>query len=816
MKQFFILLTALSCTLSNLAQTGSKVSGSIKDGGKQKIIDAASVSLLRSKDSNLLKSAVADKNGEFSFENVKEGSYLVLATSIGHSKTYSNVFTVSSTNPIVQVGVLQLVPSGKNLKEVVVTTKRPFIERKFDKTIVNVEASISNIGTTALEVLEKSPGITVDKDGKISLKGKQGVKVFIDGKPSYLSGADLANMLKSMPSAQLDQIEIMTNPSAKYDAAGNAGMINIKTRKIKTVGFNGSVTSSYTQGVFAKYNESANFNYRNNKVNLFGNVSYRKDRGFSDLIIQRKFRDKNSKDLLSIFDQEANFVNRNQSKNIKLGTDITLSKKTTVGAVVSGFSNTEKFNNLNNTYLKNKVGVLESRTFATNDMKNIWNNFNGNLNLRHVFDSSGRELTMDVDYINYSSSSKQALSNYYFDAANVKNAPGDTLLGNIPSDITIYGAKADYSQNLKGNAKFEAGLKASWVKTDNNAKYDSVVNGAIVADLGRTNHFLYDEQIQAAYVNVNKEFNKKWSGQLGLRLENTTSKGNQLTSGQRFERNYTQLFPTVYVSYNMNDKNNFSVNYGRRIERPDYSDLNPFYFFLDRYTYQSGNPNLRPQFSHNVELSHTYGGKLTTTLNYTKATDLIESIFEQNEVTKETFITKGNIASQEQLGLAVSAFIPVKKWLKLNLYSNLSNNHFKGFINNANVDISSTMITSNASAQMSLGKGWNAEVSGFYRSKGLEGVMAINGLGALNGGISKSVLKNKGTVKMSFRDILYTQKFKGTAQYSYIDTWFRQSRDSRQASLSFNYRFGKGKASTPKRKIGGASEEQSRVKSGGN
>lgn len=226
-------------------------------------------------------------------------------------------------------------------------------------------------------------------------------------------------------------------------------------------------------------------------------------------------------------------------------------------------------------------------------------------------------------------------------------------------------------------------------------------------------------------------------------MENTISKGNQLTSGQKFDRNYTQLFPTAYVSYNMNDKNNFSVNYGRRIERPDYSDLNPFYFFLDRYTYQSGNPNLRPQFSHNIELSHTYGGKLTTTLNYTKATDIIESIFEQNETTKETFVTKSNIASQEQFGVAVSAFIPVKKWLKLNLYSNLSNNHFKGFINNANVDVQSTMLTSNASAQMILGKGWNAELSGFYRSRGLDGVMVINSLGALNGGISKSVLKIK-------------------------------------------------------------------------
>ena len=816
MKQIFIILTALGFTLSGFGQTGFKVSGSIKDGGNQKVIDAGSVSLLRAKDSGLVKAAVADKTGEFSFENVKPGSYLVIATSVGHSKTYSNKFEVSESSPLVQVGVLQLVPATKSLKEIIVTTQKPFIERKFDKTIVNVDASISNIGTSAIEVLEKSPGITVDKDGNISLKGKQGVKVYIDGKPSYLSGPDLANLLKSMTSAQLDQIEIMTNPSAKYDAAGNAGIINIKTKKIKTIGYNANITTSYSQGVFAKYNESANFNYRNEKVNLFGNVSYRKDRGFSDLSIERKFRDKTSKELLSIFDQEANFHNRNEGKFIKLGADVNLSNNTSVGAVVSGFNNSEKFNNLNNTYLKDKYGVVENRTYATNDMKNRWKNFSGNLNFRHAFDSNGREITMDVDYVNYKSTSKQALSNYYFDASDVKTSPGDTLLGDIPSDITIYSAKVDYSQNLKGKAKLEAGVKASWVKTDNNAQYDSVVNGIIVADLGRTNHFVYDEQIQAAYVNVNKELTKKWSAQLGLRLENTVSKGNQLTTGQKFDRNYTQLFPTAYVSYNMNDKNNFSINYGRRIERPNYRDLNPFYFFLDRYTYQAGNPNLRPQFSHNVELSHTYAGKITTTLNYTKATDLLNEVFEQNEVTRETFITKSNIASQEQFGLAVSAFVPVKKWLKINVYTNLSNNHYKGFINNANVDVRTTMLMSNASVQAALGKGWNAELSGFYRTKGLDGVLAIYGLGALNGGISKTVLKNKGTVKLGFRDILGTQKFKGSAQYSYIDIVFRQSRDSRQASLSFNYRFGKGKVSTPKRKIGGASEEQNRVKTGGN
>ena len=698
----------------------------------------------------------------------------------------------------------------------VVESKKPFIERRIDRTIVNVDAVVSNTGSNALEVLEKSPGVSIDKDGHISLKGKQGVTVFIDGKPSYLSGADLASLLKSMGAAQLDQIELMTNPPAKYDAAGNAGVINIKTKKNKTIGYNGSISSTYTQGKYPRANESINLNYRNKKINIFGSYHFRYDKNYSTLSIIRKFRDKNSKQLLSIFDQEAKFINRNQSNNGKLGMDFNLSKKTTIGAVVSGFINTEKFNNLNNTLLKNQLGLTDSGTFATTEVNNKWKNFSGNFNLRHVFDSTGREFGFDADYIHYTQASRQTLGNEYFNAAHQKNAPSDTLLSDIPSDIKIYSFKADYSQTLKGNAKLEAGVKASFVKTDNNAQYDYILNGVKERDNARSNHFFYDEQIKAAYVNVNKQINKKWTTQLGLRLENTLSKGNQITTGQKFDRNYTQLFPTAFVSYDVNDKNNFAVNYCRRIERPDYADLNPFFFFLDKYTYQAGNTNLRPQFSHNIEVSHTYKGNFTTTLNYTATTDLMNDVLDQNEERNETFITKSNIASQRQYGLTVTTTVPVQKWLKINVYGNFSNNRFKGFINNANVDLQNNLFTANVNAQMNFGKGWNGELSGFYRSRGLEGVFVIGQMGALNGGISKAIMKNSGTLKLGFRDLLWTQKFNGEAVYSYIDTHFKHRRDSRQVSLSFNWRFGNVKAAPQKRKSGGASEEQSRVKTGGN
>lgn len=814
MKKLFSLMAGACIALGSLAQTGIKVTGNIKDGGNQKVIDAATIALLRAKDSSAVKLTYSEKSGQFQFEGIKDGSYLVMATSVGHGKTYSPAFSVSGSD--VSVGTLQLLVQEKSLKGVTVVAKKPFIEQKIDKTVVNVDAAVTNAGSTAMEILEKSPGITVDKDGNISLKGKNGVRIYIDGRPSYLSGADLSNLLKNMQASQLDQLEIMTNPSAKYDAAGNAGVINIKLKKSKVMGFNGSLSSSYTQGMVPRFNESANINYRKNKLNLFANASYSNNRQEQEITIMRNFRNKDTKELLSIFDQKAELNNRRQNLDVRLGADYSLSKRTTVGALVTGFYNPEKMRNNNNTYLKDKMGVVNSLTTATSDMNNKWQNLSANVNLRHVFDSTGKELTFDADYSSYQSSSKQILANNYFDANHIKMAPGDTLVGNIPSTIRIFSGKADYTQTILRNGKLEAGIKASFVKTDNDARYDSLINNVLVPDFGRTNHFVYEEQIQAAYVNLQKPLNKKWDMQLGLRLENTVAKGKQLTTGEQFNRDYVQLFPTAYFSYKMNATNTFSVNYGRRIERPDYSDLNPFFFFLDRYTYQAGNPRLSPQFSHNVELSHSYKGILNTTLNYSKTTDMMQDIFEQNEATQETFIKKANIASGEQFGLAVNAGFEPTKWLAVNAYSNVSRNRFKGFINNTDVDLTNVMFTGNLSLQLNFGKGWKGSVDGFYRGGGLDGVMAISPMWAANAGVSKTVLKNKGTIRLAMRDIFWTQRFKGTAQYAYIDTWFRQWRDSRQVTLGFTYRFSKGKVNAPRRKIGGADEEKGRVKAGGN
>lgn len=820
MSNFFklLLLGGLSAfSIAGLAQ--SDLNGSVEGNISiaQKPIEAASIGLLRIKDSAVVKRAVTDKAGSFTIDKLGAGKYLVVVQAAGFSKYYSETFELSASRKTHNLKITNLQPAAKDLATVTVTSKKPMIEQKLDKTIVNVDASPSNAGTTVLELLEKSPGITVDKDGNISLKGKQGVMILMDGRPTYLSGQDLANLLKNMSSSNLEQIEIMTNPPAKFDASGNSGVINIKTKKNKTYGFNGSITSGYGQGVYPKTNNSINLNYRTGKFNLFGNASHYFSHNFGDMYILRNFRDKTTNNISSIFDQLASSQRKFNSYNYKAGFDYFASKKTTLGMSITGFGNTGTDFTNNTTLIKDNTGALVTRTMATNDIRIDFMNIGLNANLRHVFDSTGTELTSDVDYIHYSPLNDQLLTTLFFDNAGNKKASDEILRGHVPSTINIYSGRVDFTKTLKGDIKFEAGLKSSYVETDNDAQYSNWKTSQFVVDSTRSNHFLYKENINAAYVNFGKQFSKKWSGQLGLRAENTNIKGNQLTTGQTFSRDYTQVFPTVYIGYTLNEKNQFSFNYGRRINRPDYQDLNPFFRFLDKYTYQVGNPYLNPQFSHNFELSHMYGGGLLiTSLNYSKTTDIIQDVLEQVDSTTTTFIKKSNIAKRQSLSLSVSLGVPVNKWWRSNIYTNVFYNKLDGIINGAPVSASATTFSGNINNQFTFKKGWGAELSGFYRSKSIEGVIVVQGMGGMNIAISKQVLQNKGSLKLAVRDVLFTQQFRGYSKYQNVDATFKQVRDSRVFNISFSYRFGKAKPAPQQRRKASSADEQNRVQSGGN
>lgn len=806
--RIFILLASFVLFLSSaIAQNAGKISGSIMQSAKP--AEGATVSLLRAKDSATIKLSVVNKEGGYVFENIADGKYLISVTAVGYQKNYSSPIVVDPLNRSVQLPAVSLTPLAKSLNDVTVTAKRSLIEQRIDRTIVNVDASITNIGTSALEVLEKSPGVSVDNEGNISLKGKQGVLVMIDDRPTQLSGADLANLLRNMGSAQLDQIEIMTNPPARYDAAGTSGIINIKTKKIITAGYNGSATVTYIQGRYPKTSEAFNVNYRNRKVNLFTNLSHNYRQGFSVLTIQRNIYDPASTALTNYFDQRADLSMEANSYNAKVGADFFATKKTTVGVVFNGTSNLMSQANRNITNIFNSSKDIQSATRATVDNTMNFKSFSTNLNFRTQL-AKGKELTSDFDFLNYNATTDQFMVNSFTDAFGNTFRKADTLMGDLPQDIKVYSGRVDYVHPLKKGTRFEAGVKSSIVKTDNDAVYDSVQYGKIVHDFNRSNHFVYEENINAAYANLSTSFSKKWSAQFGLRLENTNAKGTQLTTGESFDRHYTQLFPTAYFQYKANEKNSFVANFGRRVRRPNYGSLNPFIRFVDRYTYTQGNPALKPSLSNNIELSHTWRNQITTTLNYSATTDIIDDVIEQKG--QEAYKAPANIASLHQVGIAINANTPVTKWWTSNIDINAFHNRYKGVASGVPIEFSQASLIVAGTQQFKLSKTLAGEINGRFVSGRLDGIMRVKPLGFVGAGLSQQVMKGQGMLRLTVRDIFYTIRFNSESRYGNVDFNFQQVSDSRVVSLGFTYRFSKGKKIAPvKRTTGSAGEEQDRI-----
>ncbi|HTK20188.1 MAG TPA: outer membrane beta-barrel protein [Mucilaginibacter sp.] len=809
-----LLLTLFTSLLYNFAgaQTSDgKISGTILDDAK-KPLDGATVLLLAAKDSSFVSNQLANSNGSFSFQNLKDNTYIIKATYVGYKNYTSGNIAVDGPKTV-NLPAITLPSVGKTLSGVGVTAQKSYVQQKIDRTVVNVGALISNTGANALEVLEKTPGVQVDADGNITFKGKSGVMVMIDDKPTYLSAQNLATYLKSLPSTALDQIELMDNPPAKYDAAGNAGVINIKTKKNTLRGFNAVVSANYAQGFYSRTNESINMNYRVNKVNLFANISYNGNKNYRRLEIDRNYLDADGNTTSSLKDISY-FRPTNHSTDIKAGIDFFLSPKTTWGFVYTGDISNSHDSSPVYSLLYNAGGGLDSTINTLNTSKNKFKSNGFNLNYTHKFDSTGRQLTFDLDYIHDSSGSNQLFVNNTFLPDNTLTN-STTLTDNLPAIINIYSAKADYSHPLKGKAKIEAGVKSSYVNTDNAANYFNVINNADSIDYTKTNRFLYKENINAAYVNFNKNFGR-FSIQTGLRLENTNGWGHQLGNAQRadssFANHYTNLFPTAYFSYNIDTAghNVLVLSYGRRIGRPNYGSLNPFTFFVDEFTYFSGNPYLKSQFTDNYKLAYSYRSLFTIAFTYNHTADVQGETIHRNG---SVFIsTTGNIGSQKLLDLSVSSNFQPAKWWSVNLYAEEYRNTYQGAFYTGYLNQSQYSFSANASNQFTFSHGWSAEVSGFYNSGGTYGQFVLLPKGMLNAALQKKILNNKGSIKLNVRDILHSFAPSGTiTNIQDATATFHNFVDTRVATLAFTYSFGKSTNTPQKRETGGADSEQSRA-----
>jgi iron complex outermembrane recepter protein len=821
LKLLLIAAVTLMSAFQLKAQNNSKITGQVKDNNG-KAIAAATAMLHNAKDSALVKTGVTGNDGIYELPNIKPGQYFISASYTGMIKSSSAVFEVKE-NETASAPAIALTLAPKSLQGVTVTTQKPMVEVKADKMIVNVEGTINAVGNDALELLRKSPGVMIDKDDNLSLSGKNGVQVYIDGKPSPLSGADLAAYLKSLQSSQIEAIELITNPSAKYEAAGNAGIINIKLKKNKTFGTNGSVNAGYNIGVYAKYNGGLSLNHRNAKMNLFGNYNYNAGINESTFELYRTQRD-------TIFDQKSRLLQKNKNgHNFKTGVDFFINKNSTFGAVVNGNVSNSETNTMGPMKIIYAPTNTVARTLiATGENLNDRTNLNFNLNYRYA-KTGGSELNVDADYGFFDLRTHQYQPNdYYVGTTNVK------INSNIyrtisPADIDIAAVKVDYEQNFK-KGRLGYGGKFGLVNTDNDFSRWNVDNANNeVYDKDASNRFRYKENINAGYVNYNRPF-KGFMLQAGLRIENTNSTGR--TTGLKntaapnnppvyadldttVKRNYTDVFPSAAITFNKNPMSQFGITFTRRIDRPAYQDLNPFEFKINDYTYMKGNTQLRPQYTNSIGFSHTYKYRLNTQLNYSHVKDIFAQI--PDTLGSKSFLTKKNLATQDIVSVNVS-YPFQKKWYSF--FANLGANYsmykanYGGGNRNINLDVAALSFFMQNS--FNLGKGYKAELSGFYNSPTVfQGTIKAKSMYSIDGGIQKVILKGKGNVKAAVSDMFKLMRFRGSIDYTGQHSDVLARWESRQFKLNFSYRFGNSQVKAARQRKEAIEEENKRTQSSG-
>ncbi|HMH24565.1 MAG TPA: TonB-dependent receptor [Puia sp.] len=803
----FILFLLLS--ISGAAAHAQQISGIVLDG--QSPVAGASVAIRKAADSSVVKYTVTDAKGKYLFDAIAPGRYFFQVSSIGYADQHSASYSIGGNEPAT-APVVQMHRMAGDLKQVVVSGRKPVIEVKADKMILNVEGNINAVGEDALELLRKSPGIMVDKDNNISLSGKNGIKIFVDGREVPLNGTDLSDYLKTIQSAEIESIEIISNPSAKYEAAGNAGIINIRLKKNKSYGTNGSLTGGYNLGTHPNYNGGLSLNHRDQRWNLFGNYNYNHTEATTFMLLRREQLD-------TLFDQQSSIKMISGSHSFKAGVDYFLNKQNTFGILVNGTLSDNTVETGSSTPISYiPTGKVDRILQANNSSTGRRDNGNMNLNYHHT-DSLGHELNMDGDYGIYRIKSNQLQPNLYFDPSGTTLLYGDVFNMLAPTDIDIYSFKTDYEQNF-AKGRLGLGGKTSFVNSGNDFQQYDVYRASKIMDTLHSNNFRYKENINAVYANYNRTL-KGWSLQAGLRVENTNatgvSRGHKLEGGNYmdydsgFDRHYTGFFPSAAITWNKNPVKQWTLTYSRRIDRPAYQDLNPFEFKLDEYTSRKGNTGLNPQYTNSLGLTYVYKYKLTTTLNYSHVKDVFTQLVDTVDRSK-AFITKKNLATQDITSINVS--YPFQyKWYSVfanvNAYYSL---YQANFGSGRTIDLNVFSLNLYAQQSFTLGKGWTGQLSGFYTSPSVwEGTFKTHAMASIDGGFQKALLKNRATLKASVSDIFNSLHWTATSDFAGQYLLSSGHFESRQLKLYFTYKFGSNQVKTARQRKTSTEEEESRV-----
>lgn len=803
--KLYITLSLTSLFITAQAQTAS-VKGFLKGPEKEPVV-FAQVALFRAADSSLVKAAASNEAGVFDIKGLPAGRYYLKTAYLGLQDFQKDDIVLSEAQQL-DLGVLQLSASSVRLQEATISATRPLIEVKPDRMVFNVSGTINSAGTDALSLLRKAPTVTVDNNDNLSVLGRAGVLLYVDGKRLPLTGEDLSNYLQNLSADQIDRFDIISNPGAKYEAEGNAGIIDIRLKKDKNLGANGSVNATYGQGRYHRANIGGSGNYRNKRFNAFGTLGLNDGKGFNDM---------NFYSFLNgmVQDEINNSVNAFQSYNYRLGTDFFIGKNQTLGFLVGGLTNDWKRTGYNRITLAqaSNPSMIDSILVATNtaDMHRM----NQTYNLNYRFDNAkGRSLNVDLDYGNYQNDTKRYQPNRYYDASESVLLTEIINRFDTPTDIDIYTVQADYEEEIWGG-QLSVGSKLSKVVSDNTFLFFDEVGGVVTQNDTASNRFKYDEQVFAAYFSYARKLGEKANLTAGLRAEQTDATGDLKTFLPELQQppvllNYWSWFPNVGLTYQVSSKNTLMLNAGRRINRPDYNVLNPFNNQISQLSYEKGNPFLRPEIVNNVELGLTLAQRYQVKLGYSRTKDQITRLIApDDEDPRAGFITWDNLANQTIYSLNVSAPVQIlKKW---NAYFNASATHINNqadYGNGAVVDVQVFSYSIYQQHTFDLPLGLKGEISGYYSGPGVwGGVFKYESSWSLDLGLQRKFMKDRLNVRLSASDLFYESGWDGVSDFNGLKSFGGGRNDTRRGSLSLSYRFGNDNVKSRKRKTGIEAEE---------
>lgn len=786
--RFLVLILMMGFALKTVAQTSGQLTGTVKDI-KGAALPYASVAVLQNATKKVITGATTDDKGAFSIKTPGNGTYLLRITAIGFTTTDTQLFEISNANFSKDFGTLTVTEDTKLLKEVTVQSMRPNVVTHADKMVVSVDGTALAAGSTAYEVLAKSPGVFIDQDGNIQLNGKGGIRIMVDGKLTYLSGKELQTMLQGMPAENLKDIEIITNPSSKYDAEGTAGILNINLKKNTITGLNGSIYVGGQYNGMSSYSTGANINYKKGKWSSFANVDVARRIFYRDALMTREFNTDTSSVRFALNGRQEDI---RVAPSMRFGTDYDITDKHSLGISA-------------NLYFQDFDGEFKSKTFqgngnpekdslinATNLIAGKFSNISLNGHYIGKLDTAGTTFTADVDYVRISDRDNSRFINQY-DQIGGNTSPRLILLSSDnPSNYQIFSAKTDFTKPFTKDTKLELGAKGSYVASDNNLRFFTEADTKRIPDLKRTSHFIYKENILAAYANFNTKLSEKWSLQSGLRAEQTVGKGNLVTQDTTFKRNYLNLFPSIFLLQKINKNYQISYNFSRRISRPQYESMNPFVFYIDPYTYARGNPGLRPAYTNSFEITQTLKSSYILTVGYALTKDFIAEIPEQFPETRITVFQQTNVKRFENTNANLVVPLKISKKWDMNNNVTVAYQDFTVEQNDQALRNQQLFYYAQSTQNIQLPGNIRLELNAGYQGPAAYGLYKIKPLWWLDAGLKRSFRDDKLELALNVTDIFKTRNIQGAANYNGNINEFNQYFGSQSVRLNLRYRFNKG------------------------